>query len=58
MRLCGKRLFTPACKWVRSMLEGCGSAFAGPHFFLDVWERAFFQGVLANSGCFGVVFLW
>jgi hypothetical protein len=61
MRLCGKRLFTPACKLVRSMLEGCGPAFAGPHFFWRVVRGRFFtgfwriQGVLVWRFCGEVV---
>jgi hypothetical protein len=53
MRLCGKRLFTPACKAPRigaeeRGLEQSGSAVAGPPFFCG-WRRALFRGVFAKS---------
>jgi len=53
MRLCGKRLFTPAYKG-ESVVK-CGSAIAGPHFF---WRgrRVILQGVLGKTGVFSVVF--
>jgi hypothetical protein len=57
MRSCGKRLFTPACKWVVLCLKDAVRLLPGRIFF-GVWWEGVFSRFFANSGCFGVVKLW